>query len=71
MYYSNEEQETNINYDGITKTYLIYSTVPKHIKRLEKLPYVAIRDIEKDPEGLTIGITLLFKKLPSASTFNK
>jgi hypothetical protein len=70
-YYPLDEQETTINYDSITKAYSIYTSVPKHIRRLSELPYVAIQDMEKDKEGNCIGVKFTFDKLPNASIFNR
>lgn len=71
MYYQSDEQETTINFEPITKSFRIYTSVPKHIRRLENLPYVAIRDVENDSEDKCIGAVFIFDKLPNASIFNK
>jgi hypothetical protein len=70
-FYSTEEQETNINYESYTREYTIYTTVPKHIRRLEKkYSMFEIVRVDKDSEGVTIALQVKGKKLPPASTFN-
>lgn len=70
-FYSTDEQETNINYESLTREYSIYTTVPKHIRRLEKKSsmFEVIR-VDKDSEGVTIAYHVKGKKLPPAGTFN-
>ncbi|CAH0314814.1 hypothetical protein [Peribacillus simplex] len=70
-YYEIEEQETVIIYEPATKLWDIYTTVPKHIKRLKNDYIALISHMEKDAEGKTIGLRLKVAKLPSSYTFNK
>ncbi|RFU64671.1 hypothetical protein [Peribacillus glennii] len=70
-YYDKEEQETVIIYDPSSKRWDIYTTVPKHIKRLENEAIASVFKVEKDSEGKTIAIRVKVKKLPSSYTFNK
>ncbi|MEK4501186.1 hypothetical protein [Bacillus sp. FSL R12-0069] len=37
MAYSREEQETTLVFDNSTKEWMVYSTVPKHIRKLSNL----------------------------------
>ncbi|MGG0219203.1 hypothetical protein ABEZ32_24075 [Bacillus mycoides] len=37
MAYSREEQETTLVFDNSTKEWMIYSTIPKHIRKLSNL----------------------------------
>lgn len=46
-YYEKEEQETVIVYEQSSKLWDIYSTVPKHIKRLENSPIASVFKLEK------------------------
>ncbi|MGE0991328.1 hypothetical protein, partial [Bacillus sp. Gnz1/2] len=55
-YYEKEEQETVIVYEHSSKLWDIYTTVPKHIKRLENSPIASVFRIEKDSEGKTIAL---------------
>lgn len=70
-YYDKEEQETVIVYEPATKLWDIYTTVPKHIKRLKNDYIESISDMEKDAEGKTIGLRLNVEKLPSSYVFNR
>jgi hypothetical protein len=70
-YYEIEEQETVIIYEPATKLWDIYTTVPKHIKRLKNDPIASISHMEKDAESKTIALRLKVAKLPSSYTFNK
>ncbi|AJH60071.1 hypothetical protein FOC75_29165 (plasmid) [Bacillus cereus] len=70
-YYEKEEQETVIVYEQSSKLWDIYSTVPKHIKRLENSPIASVFKLEKDSEGKTIALRVKVAKLPSSYTFNR
>jgi len=70
-YYEKEEQETVIVYEHSSKLWDIYTTVPKHIKRLENSPIASVFRIEKDSEGKTIALRVKVAKLPSSYTFNR
>ncbi|MDV5069582.1 hypothetical protein [Bacillus sp. W1] len=70
-YYDKEEQETVIVYEQSSKLWDIYSTVPKHIKRLENSPIASVFKLEKDSEGKTIALRVKVAKLPSSYTFNR
>lgn len=37
MAYSRDEQETTLVFDNSTKEWMVYSTVPKHIRKLSNL----------------------------------
>lgn len=70
-YYDIEEQETVIVYEPATKLWDLYTTVPKHIKRLKNDYIELISDMEKDAEGKTIALRLKVGKLPSSYVFNR
>ena len=48
MGYSKEEQETNLNFDYSTGVWTAYSTVPKHIRKLQKIANVEVEVIESE-----------------------
>lgn len=48
MGYSKEEQETNLNFDYSTGLWTAYSTVPKHIRKLQKIAQVKVLESEND-----------------------
>lgn len=69
-FYNREEQETVIVYDCEKNSFDIYTSVPKHIRRLEKLYQIdRFSDIEKDSEGNHIGVRITVEKIPKLSTF--
>lgn len=71
MAYPVIEQETTIVYEQETRLYTIYSTVPKHIRRL--LKRAAMFEIIRpslDVDGEILAIRATGSKLPPASTFN-
>ncbi|MCK2006156.1 hypothetical protein MZM54_33130 [[Brevibacterium] frigoritolerans] len=70
-YYDKEEQETVIVYESATKLWDVYTTVPKHIKRLKNDPTASISQMDKDAEGKTIALRFKMAKLPSSYVFNK
>ena len=70
-YYDKLEQETVILYDPSSKMWDIYTTVPKHIKRLENAHIASIFKMETDSEGKTIGLRLKVAKLPPSYIFNR
>jgi bifunctional DNA-binding transcriptional regulator/antitoxin component of YhaV-PrlF toxin-antitoxin module len=48
MGYSFEEQETALVFDNSTKKWMVYSTVPKHIRKLSKLTELNILEYENE-----------------------
>lgn len=70
-YYEKEEQETVIVYEHSSKLWDIYTTVPKHIKRLENSPIASVFRVEKDSEGKSIALRVKVAKLPFSYTFNR
>lgn len=70
-YYEKEEQETVIIYEPASNQWDIYTTVPKHIKRLKNDYIATVFHEEKDKEGKTIALRLKIEKLPSSYTFNR
>lgn len=71
MGYKLEEQETVIVYDNFDRTYDIYTTVPKHVRRLlKKYPISQFRIYNTDDEGNPMAVRIKVSKLPPASTFN-
>ena len=51
MAYSRDEQETTLVYDGLTREWYVYSTVPKHIRKLNELTELNVLEYEED--GIT------------------
>jgi len=51
MAYSREEQETILNFDGLTNEWHVYSTVPKHMRKLKELTVLSVLETEVD--GIT------------------
>ncbi|HGA1025264.1 TPA: hypothetical protein ACIQN7_005799 [Bacillus cereus] len=70
-YYDKEEQETVIVYEPATNLWDIYTTVPKHIKRLKNDYIASVCQVENDSEGKTIAVRVKVAKLPHSYTFNK
>jgi hypothetical protein len=71
MAYSTDEQETVITYETVTREFVIYSTVPKHIRRLsKKMSMFELVRVDNDSEGNPIALQVKGKKLPPASVFN-
>ncbi|HFK1661939.1 hypothetical protein [Bacillus cereus] len=70
-YYEKEEQETVIVFEPATNLWDIYTTVPKHIKRLKNDYIASVFHDESDFEGRTIAVRLKTEKLPSSYIFNK
>ncbi|PEC65617.1 hypothetical protein [Bacillus toyonensis] len=70
-YYDKEEQETVIVFEPATNSWDIYTTVPKHIKRLKNDYIASVLQVEKDSEGKTIAVRVKVAKLPPSYTFNK
>lgn len=70
-YYEKEEQETVIIYEPATNQWDIYTTVPKHIKRLKNDYIASVFHEEKDKEVKTIALRLKVEKLPSSYIFNR
>lgn len=48
MGYSREEQETTLVFDNSTGQWNVYSTVPKHIRKLSKITELFTLEIEND-----------------------
>ncbi|MED3987433.1 hypothetical protein P4646_25940 [Peribacillus simplex] len=70
-YYDLEEQETVIIYESATKLFDIYTTVPKHIKRLKNVAIATLIQDEKDSEGICITYHIKVEKLPNSYVFNR
>lgn len=47
---TNEERETILNYDSITKEWIMDSTVPKHFRRAVKQGWIPIRQYIYDDD---------------------
>ncbi|MBT2615310.1 MULTISPECIES: hypothetical protein [unclassified Bacillus (in: firmicutes)] len=48
MAYSREEQETSLVFDNSTSNWTVYSTVPKHIRKLANLTELIVLESEDD-----------------------
>ncbi|MGE6379916.1 hypothetical protein [Peribacillus muralis] len=48
MGYSREEQETSLVFDNSTGEWTVYSTVPKHIRKLTNLTELIVLETEDD-----------------------
>jgi hypothetical protein len=48
MGYSREEQETSLVFDNSTGEWTVYSTVPKHIRKLSNLAELFVLESEDD-----------------------
>ncbi|MFB6800433.1 hypothetical protein ACFCVU_04315 [Peribacillus butanolivorans] len=48
MAYSREEQETSLVFDNSTGEWTVYSTVPKHIRKLANLTELFVLEYEDD-----------------------
>ncbi|SEN21231.1 hypothetical protein [Paenibacillus sp. OV219] len=71
MSYPVIEQETTIVWEQATRLYTIYSTVPKHIRRLlKRAAMFEIKQQQVDEDGETFALKVRGSKLPPASTFN-
>jgi nitrogenase subunit NifH len=70
-YYDKEEQETVIVFEPDINQWDIYTTVPKHIRRLKNDYIASVFQEEKDSEGKTTGLRLKVEKLPSSYIFNR
>ena len=49
---TNEERETILNYDSITKAWIMDSTVPKHFRRAVKQGWLPIRQYVYDDDTI-------------------
>ena len=49
---TNEERETILNYDSITKEWIMDSTVPKHFRRAVKQGWLPIRQYVYDDDTI-------------------
>ncbi len=59
MAYSREEQETTMVFDNSTGQWSVYSTVPKHIRKLNNL--CELKTLEEE-DGRPIAVKGFFKK---------
>jgi len=70
MAYSREEQETTLVFDGLTGEWDVYSTVPKHIRKLQRLTTLTVLETEADgitPKAVRGKLTekqVVMKKVP-------
>lgn len=62
MGYSREEQETTLVFDNNTGKWNVYSTVPKHIRKLSKLTEIFTVESEND-RPIAVKCTLLEKQV--------
>lgn len=51
MAYNREEQETILNFDGLTNEWHVYSNVPKHMRKLKEL--CTLFTLETEADGIT------------------
>lgn len=56
MGYSREEQETSLVFDNSTGKWTVYSTVPKHIRKLANLTELIVLESENDRTIAVRGI---------------
>lgn len=56
MGYSREEQETSLVFDNSTGEWAVYSTVPKHIRKLSNLTKLIVIESEDDRPIAVKGI---------------
>lgn len=56
MGYSKEEQETSLVFDYVEGVWMAYSTVPKHIRKLESLCELTVLESENDRPIAVKGI---------------
>lgn len=70
-YYEKEEQETVIVFEQASNLWDIYTTVPKHVRRLKNDYIATVFHEEMDSEGKTIAVRVKVAKLPPSYTFNK
>ncbi|MDN4525346.1 hypothetical protein [Fictibacillus fluitans] len=62
MGYSREEQETTMVFDNSTGKWSVYSTVPKHIRKLSNLTEISVLETEEG-RPLAIKCTLSEKQV--------
>ena len=62
MSYSKDEQETNLNFDYSTGLWTVYTTVPKHIRKLQKITDVQVIESEND-RPIAVRATLTEKQV--------
>lgn len=62
MGYSREEQETSLVFDNSTGEWSVYSTVPKHIRKLTNLTELIIIESEDD-RAIAVKGTLTEKQV--------
>lgn len=48
MGYTREEQETTLVFDNSTGEWMVYSTVPKHVRKLQQITEVFTLESEED-----------------------
>ncbi|CAH0259537.1 hypothetical protein SRABI96_03385 [Peribacillus sp. Bi96] len=56
MGYSRDEQETSLFFDNSTREWTVYSTVPKHIRKLSNLTELFVIESEDDRPIAVKGI---------------
>ncbi|WP_260286751.1 hypothetical protein [Peribacillus aracenensis] len=62
MGYSREEQETSLVFDNSTGKWTVYSTVPKHIRKLANITELFVLEYEDD-RPIAVRGTLLEKQV--------
>ncbi|MBF8418922.1 hypothetical protein [Heyndrickxia coagulans] len=62
MPYSRDEQETTLVFDNSTGEWGVYSTVPKHIRKLSKLCELKILE-EENGKPIAVGCVLSEKQI--------
>ena len=70
--YTREEKETVILFDEESNGYRIYSNIPRHMRSLARRhPTMTPEQVEIDPEGFAISMTIRVQKLPPSGTFRR
>lgn len=62
MAYPREEQETTLVFDNSTKKWMVYSTVPKHIRKLSNLCELQTLE-EEDGQAIAVKGVLQEKQV--------
>lgn len=62
MGYSRDEQETSLVFDNSTGKWTVYSTVPKHIRKLSNLTELIVLEYEDD-RPIAVSGTLTEKQV--------
>ncbi|WEG13971.1 hypothetical protein PU629_06280 [Pullulanibacillus sp. KACC 23026] len=60
--YSKEEQETTLVFNNEDRTWSVYSTVPKHIRKLQKITQIKCQEVQ-DGKILAVKATLSEKQV--------